>query len=178
MAFGNATIGDLKKHAGGGGGGGGTKDYSQLTNKPSINGVELLGDINIGQLSGDIKVTLSALENVSLTSPTNAQTLLFNALTGKWENNTPSTGISFVDKISDISTGIPLSDINAGLLLVATDSSSRRISGIFTKADIINNAEYVFGYSSEYSNNKFVVADDTLTITKVGGRDLIHVYIF
>ena len=178
MAFGNATIGDLKKIAGGGGGGGGTKDYPQLNNKPSINGVELLGDLTIGKLSGNIKVTLSALDNVSLTSPTNAQTLLFDSLTKTWKNATPTTGISFVDKISDIGTGIPLADINAGLLLVATDSSARRISGIFTKADILDNAEYVFGYSNEYSNNKFNVSDNVLTITKVGGRDLIHVYVF
>ena len=141
MAFGNATIGDLKKIAGGGGGGG-TSDYSQLSNKPSINGVMLTGN----KTSADLHIE-----------------------TG---------GISFVDKISDISTGIPLADINAGLLLVATDSSARRISGIFTKADILDNAEYVFGYSNEYSNNKFNVSDNVLTITKVSGRDLIHVYVF
>lgn len=29
---------------GGGGGGGGTTDYNQLTNKPSVNGVELVGN--------------------------------------------------------------------------------------------------------------------------------------
>lgn len=28
------------------GGGGGTNDYNQLTNKPSINGVELVGDMS------------------------------------------------------------------------------------------------------------------------------------
>lgn len=141
MAFGNATIGDLKKIAGGGGGGGGTKDYTQLTNKPSINGVELTGNKTSEQL------------NIG-------------------------GGISFVDRFSDIATGIPLADINAGLLLVATDTSGRRISGIFTKADITNDTEYVFGYSNEYSNNKFVVADNVLTITKVSGRDLTHVYVF
>lgn len=37
----------------GGGGGGGTTDYNQLTNKPSINGVELSGN----KTSDDIDVT-------------------------------------------------------------------------------------------------------------------------
>ena len=87
-------------------------------------------------------------------------------------------GISFIDKINNITTGISLSDINTGILLVSTDSSSRRISGIFTKADILNNAEYVFGYSNEYSNNKFVLSDNVLTIQHVSGRTLTHVYVF
>lgn len=87
-------------------------------------------------------------------------------------------GISFVDKINDISTGISMTDINTGVLLVSTDSSSRRISGIFTKNDIVNNAEYVFGYSNEYSNNKFLVSDNVLTIQFVSGRALTHVYVF
>lgn len=51
MAFGNATKGYVKKHSGGGGGGG-TSNYNELSNKPKINGVELIGnktseDLNI-----------------------------------------------------------------------------------------------------------------------------------
>lgn len=41
----------------GGGGGGGTGNYPDLTNKPSINGMELLGSMNIGLLSTNIKVS-------------------------------------------------------------------------------------------------------------------------
>lgn len=141
MAFGNATIGDLKKIAGGGGGGG-TSDYSQLSNKPSINGVTLTGN----KTSADLNIS--------------------------------SGGITFVDKIADITTGISLDDISSGILLVSLDSSSRRISGVYTKADIINNAEYVFGYSNEYCNSKFIVSDDILTIQHVSGNNLTHVYVF
>lgn len=43
MAFGNATKGYVKKHSGGGGGGG-TSNYSELSNKPQINGVTLDGN--------------------------------------------------------------------------------------------------------------------------------------
>lgn len=42
--------------SGGGGGGGGTTDYNSLTNKPSINGVELSGN----RSSDDIDVTPEA----------------------------------------------------------------------------------------------------------------------
>lgn len=45
----------------GGGGGGGTSDYSQLTNKPSINGVTLNGN----QSSSDLGITSEALEAVT-----------------------------------------------------------------------------------------------------------------
>lgn len=58
MAFGNATKGYVKKHSGGGGGGG-TTNYSELSNKPQINGVTLDGnktseDLNIGGGGGAI----------------------------------------------------------------------------------------------------------------------------
>jgi hypothetical protein len=52
MAFGNATKGDLKKIAGGGGGGG-TTNYSELSNKPQINGVTLDGN----KTSEDLGIT-------------------------------------------------------------------------------------------------------------------------
>ena len=58
MAFGNATKGYVRAHSSGGGGGG-TSDYSQLTNKPSINGVTLSGnktssDLHIGATITDV----------------------------------------------------------------------------------------------------------------------------
>lgn len=45
----------------GGGGGGGTGNYPDLTNKPSINGMELLGSMNIGLLSTNIKVSAGVI---------------------------------------------------------------------------------------------------------------------
>lgn len=81
MAFGNATKGYVRSHAGGG-----TTDYEALLNKPSINGVELLGDKLVGSLSGNIQVKLSDIANTNLSNVQNAQTLLYNALSQKWEN--------------------------------------------------------------------------------------------
>lgn len=52
MAFGNATKGYVKSHSGGGGGGG-TTNYSELSNKPSINGVTLDGN----KTSEDLGIT-------------------------------------------------------------------------------------------------------------------------
>lgn len=61
MAFGNATKGYVKKHASGGGSGGGTTNYNDLSNKPSINGVELLGNKTSNDLgiSGGVSVELA-----------------------------------------------------------------------------------------------------------------------
>lgn len=40
--------------SGGGGGGGGTTDYENLTSKPSINGVELSGNLKLSAIMADI----------------------------------------------------------------------------------------------------------------------------
>ena len=70
MAFGNATKGYVKKHSGGGGGGG-TTNYSELSNKPQINGVTLDGnktsvDLNIGGVSFKDGVINNELKTVTL----------------------------------------------------------------------------------------------------------------
>lgn len=44
--------------SGGGGGGTGTSNYNQLTNKPSIGGVQLLGDKSIADLGGYTATTI------------------------------------------------------------------------------------------------------------------------
>ena len=51
-----------------GGGGGGTGNYPDLTNKPSINGVELLGNKVIGLLSTNIQVDSDKIGYNNLTS--------------------------------------------------------------------------------------------------------------
>ena len=70
MAFGNATKGDLKKISGGGGSGG-TSNYNDLSNKPSINGVELIGNKTSSDLliSGSVSFdTLAATDTTFSTS--------------------------------------------------------------------------------------------------------------
>lgn len=52
MAFGNATKGYVKSHSGSGGGGGATT-YSELPDKPQINGVTLTGN----KSSSDLGIT-------------------------------------------------------------------------------------------------------------------------
>lgn len=104
MAFGNATKGYVKAHAGGGGGGG-TSNYEQLINKPSINGVELLGDKSIGSLSGNIQVKLSDIADTNLSNVQNAQTLLYNASSQKWENGSAAGGLTITQAtVTEVST--------------------------------------------------------------------------
>ena len=99
MAFGNATKGYVKAHAGGGGGG--TADYEALLNKPCINGVELLGDKLVGSLSGNIQVKLSDIANTNLSNVQNAQTVLYNALSQKWENGAIPAEIEVIHYVGD-----------------------------------------------------------------------------
>lgn len=166
MAFGNATIGDLKKIAGGGGGG--TKDYTELINKPSINGVELLAGTNIGKLSGDIKVSLSAIDNVSLTTPTNAQALLFDALTSKWKNGNVR-GFEVTDVTSDIldsTKGIDMTQFQAISFVVKDQLQQIGTSGLFKISDINNNDRLITYNGNLYSTYDVHKNDNILYLTK------------
>lgn len=51
-----------------GGGSGGTTDYEQLTNKPSINGVELSGNVELSVIMADTtpEVIDEAIENAGI----------------------------------------------------------------------------------------------------------------
>lgn len=99
MAFGNATKGYVKKHSGGGGGGG-TTNYSELTNKPQINGVELTGNktseqLNIGGISF-VDITSDIFGNgVNINTITHG--VLVTADDGT--SNRRMTGILLVDDI-------------------------------------------------------------------------------
>lgn len=101
MAFGNATKGYVRTHSGGGGGGG-TTNYSELSNKPQINGVTLDGnktseDLNIGGGGG---LTLTDITN-DITSNfidiSNYKSFIILAKTG----NVMASGIFPIIAISD-----------------------------------------------------------------------------
>lgn len=124
MAFGNATKGYVLKHSGGGGGGG-TTNYSELSNKPQINGVTLDGNktseelhitsggggLTITELSGttfnknDYKAVIVAVEYVEYPTymrntviyPTSIFDRSFNIV----ENVTESKTIGLTFTVSD-----------------------------------------------------------------------------
>lgn len=168
MAFGNATKGYVRSHAGGGGGGG-TKNYESLLNKPSINGVELLGDKSIGSLSGNIQVKLSDIANTNLHNVQNAQTLLYNALSQKWENGTPE-GSAILDITANASTGVDASGYNAviivGRYLDAKTNKSWCFSGIYP-IDMLTN-DTILTACDDHSNLycDVTVNNSTITVTR------------
>lgn len=118
MAFGNATKGYVKKHSGGGGGGG-TTNYSELSNKPQINGVTLDGnktsaDLNIGGgasvVSYNENITTSGSESTydigaKLTELgfTGNDVAIITALP-KYEDNSPNYCSLYVYSDSDYNT--------------------------------------------------------------------------
>lgn len=181
MAFGNATKGYVKKH---GGSGGGTKDYEDLLNKPSINGIELLGDKKIGTLSGDIKMTLSDVSNMNLSNVADAQTLIFNALNQKWENRTPATP-AILDVTADASTGFDASGYNA-IIIVGRyfDSQSNKswcFAGLYP-IDMLTN-DTILTACDDHSNVycDVTVNNSTITVTKnsisTADREIYKVYL-
>lgn len=161
MAFGNATKGYVKAHAGGGGGGG-TKNYESLLNKPSINGVELLGDKLVGHLSGNIQVKLSDIANTNLNNVQNAQTLLYNALTQKWENGTPASGGITITLASN---SFNLTDAKM-IIIVGVDAYSQIFANAFPITEVTNGAKMVVGYDEQRCGYaQFSVNDGVVTWT-------------
>ena len=164
MAFGNATKGYVKKH-GGSGGGGGTTNYEELLNKPSINGVELLGDKKIGTLSGDIKMTLSDVSNINLSNVANAQTLIFNALNQKWENKTP--GLTFSAASNNT---FNKSDAKA-ILLVGNDNYSQNSTTLIPMELVTNGSKFIVGYDEQRcAYVQFSVSDGVVTWSTGGNQ--------
>lgn len=167
MAFGNATKGYVKKR-----GGGGTADYEKLLNKPSINGVELLGDKKIGTLSGDIKMKLSDVSNMNLSNVANAQTLIFNALNQKWENKAQierATLYTGSEKVNNIT----LSDSykNYDYLLVqccATVSETNYLNSVVVNVNDVTNGDLI-GVSDDLNFSWYTVTSDT-TLSVAGSQ--------
>lgn len=183
MAFGNATKGYFRSHAGGGGGGG-TTDYERLLNKPSINGVELLGDKSIGSLSGNIQVKLSDIANTNLINVQNAQTLLYNALSKKWENRPPASP-AILDITSDASTGADFTGYHAviiiGRYLDRKTNKSWCFNGIYPIAMITNDT--ILTVCDDHSNVycDVTINNSTITVTRdessTSDRDIYKVYL-
>lgn len=183
MAFGNATKGYVKAHAGGGGGGG-TSDYEKLLHKPSINGVELLGNKSIGSLSDNIQVKLSDIANTNLNNVQNAQTLLYNALSKKWENGTPASP-AILDITADASTGADASGYNAviiiGRYLDRQSNKSWCFSGIYP-IDMLSN-DTILTACDDHSNVycDVIVNNSTITVTKnansTSDREIYKIYL-
>ena len=170
MAFGNATKGYVKAHAGGGGGG--TTDYKELLHKPSINGVELLGDKSIGSLSGNIQVKLSDIANINLSNVQNAQTLLYNALSQKWENGNPASGsISLTDITSSVTTGFDVTGKTLLLLVAVYSDNKSKYCATYPIADISD--EDIISVQGSgggvICHNVVARTGNTISLTKLGG---------
>ena len=173
MAFGNATKGYVKAHAGGGGGGG-TADYEALLNKPSINGVELLGDKSIGSLSGNIQVKLSDIANTNLNNVQNAQTLLYNALSRKWENGTPASGsITIEDVTSNIASGVDVSGYSFIMFIaIMNQGGNTYTSSSIYPVSFLTGITQILSVS-EATNTCYVTvgkSGDNFTFTQSGGN--------
>lgn len=97
MAFGNATKGYVKKHSGGGGGGG-TTNYSELSNKPQINGVTLSGN----KTSTDLNITEGTV--TVTTDSSTGETRVIDSDTSADFKITPST-TDLTAGTSSLSTG-------------------------------------------------------------------------
>lgn len=144
------------------GGGGGSSDYPDLTNKPSINGVELLGNKVIGLLSTNIQVDSDKIGYDNLTSglsATNVKSALdelksnidniqvtpdaddvsYNNTTSQMSATDVQGAIDELKSDIDNVTASDVSYSNTTSGLVATDAQSaidEVVGNVYTKAQI------------------------------------------
>ena len=95
-------------YAGGGGGGGG----SVVTITPALLSGTKVADFSIDGVTGSLYAptaidTLSGLTDISITTPTDGQALIYDATTQKWKNATISSGSSSLSGLTDVSLSSP-----------------------------------------------------------------------
>lgn len=103
-------------------GSGGTGDYPDLTNKPSINGVQLLGNKVIGLLSGNIQVGADKIgfnNTSSGLSSTNVQTALVELATDI--SNIPTSYDADDISYDNTSSGMVATDVQTAINELKTD---------------------------------------------------------
>lgn len=123
MAFGNATKGYVKSHSGGGGGSG-TTNYSELTNKPQINGVTLDGNKTSEELNiGGGGLTLTDITNditSNFVDVSNYKSFIILSKTG----NVIASGIFPIIALSDQMLGvINLESANLGVQFLKSSNT-------------------------------------------------------
>lgn len=111
------------KEMGAGGGGGGTSDYTELSNKPQINGTTLTGNKTTSDLS--LPDSLADMDDVALTDPTDGQALTYDETEQKWVNSTIETSVDELNDIGDVE----ITDVEDGQVLKWDDTSSKWVNG-------------------------------------------------
>ena len=83
--------------------------YNDLTNKPVFADVAITGSYDDLIDKPTIPDELNDLDDVTLTSPTNGQTLVFDSTEGKFINQTPPSGVTTLAGLSDVDLTTPAS---------------------------------------------------------------------
>ena len=83
--------------------------YNDLTNKPVFADVAITGSYDDLIDKPTIPDELNDLDDVALTSPSNGQTLVFDATEGKFINQTPPSGVTTLSGLSDVDIETPAS---------------------------------------------------------------------
>lgn len=138
MAFGNATKGYVKKHSGGGGGGG-TTNYSELSNKPTINGVTLDGNKTSEDLhitGGGVTWNNGSISNNTLTIPktSNLLSIYYKASDGGYVSGNIMIGGNSLNGSVTSGTSLRIVYVNyhaqiaVGVISVSSDENNYKVS--------------------------------------------------
>lgn len=144
---------------GGGGGGGGTSNYNQLSNKPSIGGVQLIGDKSIDDLGGytstEIDQKISAIP-----IPNYLTTAQIDSITG----SVPVTTGYFIPITPDVGETVDIDDYKTtGEFVVATEYISR-ISNIPQLIDSGFTLEIISDPANNVTRQEIMLINSSKTI--------------
>ena len=154
------TSTDIMSEIGSGGGGGGTSDYTQLSNKPQINGHTLTGNMS----TSDIGITIPTVNDATLTiqkNGTTVNTFTANAssnvtanITVPTDNNELTNGAGYVTKSVNDLTNYTLS---SALSTVATSGDYDDLDNKPTiKGTTNTNSQKSVGW---YGNASSIISD-------------------
>ena len=158
-----------------GGGGGGTTDYTDLTNKPSINGVVLSGNKTTSQLGINIPTKTSDLTNDSgfLTSETEPA---FNSSVAKNITNADIT--NWNSKQAQLQSGVNIMTINNNSILGSGNLEIQTGGGSTPESITVTDTTYTIASLAGNKVYTFSNPLTSLTITAYGDTTLETVLYF
>lgn len=152
------TIDGVKKDVfapnGSGGGGGGTTDYEDLDNKPSINGVSLVGNKTNSDLGIIIPTTLAELEeDTTHRTVTDAQITKWN------QGGSGGGGTAETTTYDNTTSGLDAENVQDAIDELSEDLTHKTMSGTSAEFDAIKDDSSIpngssFDITDDYEENK------------------------
>ena len=155
-----------------------TGSYNDLTNTPVLADVAISGSYTDLTNKPTIPADLDDLSDVTLTTPTNGQTLVYDATASMFVNATPPSGVTTLAGLSDVSLSTPAS--GNSLVFDGTDWSNTTIDAadisysqgvsVADKLDSLDNISQITAITTDSTG----IADNDTLVVRVGNLLILN----